>query len=222
MGSLKASKRSVLKKSPTYRKEMAIRVVYPSFQCVRSRPYWSFDDEDVASWLLSPRIRRVNPLAELEQILADSIRRRETASKKSDQKTAEKQSNEPFAVTFQLDGFEPEKIKVKTVGQKLVVEAESEENNETDGYKSYSRQSYHRSIILPENVRPEDVTPVLSDKGVLRITAPVLSLPAPKEEEKKIEVKKEEKSSEDVATDSEEKTDSSVAKDEAKENDAEE
>ena len=94
-----------------------------------------------------------------------------------------------FSYDMHLEGFEPADIKVKTVGQKVVIEATKETNTEEQGLKSYSKKNFHHSIVLPENVKPDDLTSTLSSKGVLRISAPVMSLP--EAEEKEIEVESE-------------------------------
>ena len=113
-------------------------------------------------------------------------------------KTVERKSQNEFNLNLDLNGFDSNDIKVKTIGQKLIVDAEKEENTEKDGFKTYSRKQFHKSIVLPDNVKPDDVKSSLTNKGLLRISAPVMSLPTPDEREKEIVVEKEESPDESV------------------------
>ena len=81
---------------------------------------------------------------------------------------------------------------MKTIGQKLIVDAEKEENTEEDGFKTYSRKQFHKSMILPDNIKPDDVKSSLTNKGLLCISAPVMSLSTPDEHKNEIVVEKEE------------------------------
>ena len=89
-----------------------------------------------------------------------------------------------------MSGFEPKDIKVKTIGQKVVVEAETEVTEEKGGCHSFCRRQYHRTLMLPQSVKPEELKSSLSDSGVLSVTAP---LPAIKEQvmEREIPVERE-------------------------------
>ena len=100
-------------------------------------------------------------------------------------------NGDKFTYNLELSGFNPQNIKVKTVGQTVVIEATQEDSNEDDGLKSYSKRQVHKTLTLPESVRPEDVTSAINNKGVLRITAPIVSLPAPKDKEVEIEIEQE-------------------------------
>ena len=93
-------------------------------------------------------------------------------------KTVERKSENEFNLNLDLNGFDSNDIKVKTIGQKLIVDAEKEENTEKeDGFKTYSRKQFYKSILLPDNVKPDDIKLSLTNKGLLRISAPVMSLP---------------------------------------------
>ena len=88
--------------------------------------------------------------------------------------------------SFDLPGFEPTDIKVKVENQKLVIEATKETTTEEHGLHCYSKKIFHHSIVLPANVKLDDLTSALGSNGVLRVRAPVISLLDP--EEREIEV----------------------------------
>ena len=182
---------------------MSVRVYYPSFEYVRRQPSLFFNDVD--RLLYNPFVNVRNPIDEFE-IIARNLLRHSSDLKKSDDATKkEKQNdndainenNQPLTINLDMSEYDPKNIRVKRIGQKLIVEADEEKETEDQGFKSYSRRQFHKTINLPENVKLEDVTSALTKQGVLRITAPVLSLPPPAEEEpKEIEVRKEEEEEE--------------------------
>ena len=75
-----------------------------------------------------------------------------------------------FAYNFDLSGFEAKDIKVKTIGQKVVVEAETEQK---EGCHSFCHRHFRSSVMLPKNVNSDDFKSILNNKGVLSITAPL-------------------------------------------------
>jgi len=95
---------------------------------------------------------------------------------------------ESFICNFQLQGFKPEDIKVKTQGQKVIVDAKTESNHKDEEHESYSCRQYHRSIVLPENVNADQLTSCFTDKGVLRLNAPLLALPEPETKPKEVPI----------------------------------
>uniref|UniRef100_H2XKW8 Body wall muscle protein HR-29-like n=2 Tax=Ciona intestinalis TaxID=7719 RepID=H2XKW8_CIOIN len=113
------------------------------------------------------------------------LKRREAETK--NKKTASEESSD-FSSEFDLTGFDPSEVKVKTIGQKVVVEAKKESKEEKDGCLSYSRNEYHRSIVLPDNVKAEELTSTLNEAGKLRITAPLIPSLKDKDEEREIPV----------------------------------
>ena len=172
--------------------EMALRVFYPSSQCVRSHPYWELVDDFFLPRIKVRSCRRNEIDGGWDRILRELLQLKKQTDKNETKpgNTADK-NDDKFTYDLELSGFNPENIKVKTVGQKVVVEANQEESKDEHGCKSYSKREVHKSIVLPDNVRPEDVISALSSKGVLRITAPVMSLPAPEEKELEIEIEQE-------------------------------
>ena len=174
--------------------EMALRVFYPSSQCVRSHPYWELVDDFFLPQFQVRSCRRNKIDGGWDRILRELLQLEEPTNKNQTKpdNTADK-NDDKFTYDLELSGFNPENIKVKTVGQKVVVEANQEESKDEHGCKSYSKREVHKSIVLPDNVRPEDVISALSSKGVLRITAPVMSLTAPEEKELEIEIEQEKK-----------------------------
>ena len=85
-----------------------------------------------------------------------------------------------FVCNFQLQGFKPEDIKVKTQGQKVIVDAKTESNHEDEEHESYSCKQYQPSIVLPENVNTDQLTSYFTDKGMLKLPAPSFALPETK------------------------------------------
>jgi len=175
---------------------MALRVFYPSSQCVRIHPYWELVD-DFLPHMTVRSCRRKEIDGPWNRILQELFQfENPTDKKRTSDHTSEKKDDQ-FTYNLELSDFQPENIKVKTVGQKLIVEANQEETKEEDGCKSFLKRQIHKTINLPENVQPETVTSLLSRNGVLRITAPVMSLPAPEEKEMEIEIEKENESHEE-------------------------
>ena len=184
---------------------MALRVFYPSFVSARHHPYLNVVEQifPTRNRKIKNRCRR---FCRPDFILDDDDLRKAILeeffefdqSSDDETKTVEKKSQNKFNLNLDLNGFDSNDIKVKTIGQKLIVDAEKEENTEEDGFKTYSRKQFHKSIVLPDNVKPDDVKSSLTNKGLLRISAPVMSLPAPDEREKEIVVEKEESTDESV------------------------
>ena len=184
---------------------MALRVFYPSFVSARHHPYLNVVEQifPTPNRKIKNRCRR---LCRPDFILDDDDWRKAILeeffefdqSSDDETKTVEQKSQNKFNLNLDLNGFDSNDIKVKTIGQKLIVDAEKEENTEEDGFKTYSRKQFHKSIVLPDNVKPDDIKSSLTNKGLLRISAPVMSLPAPDEREKEIVVEKEELTDESV------------------------
>ena len=153
------------------------RVFYP-WRLQPSHSVWAAHeamiDETVS---LSSYWRRWDPFRDFDHVLAFVEKEAENSS--ASQKVGHKTvgfvpDDKNFIYNFDLRDFNAENIKVKTVGQKVVVEAEAQQQEEKDSLKSFSHRQYHRSLILPTNVNPEDLTTSLTDQGVLSIKAPLL------------------------------------------------
>ena len=141
-------------------------------------PRWQ---RDAASW---------DPFHEFEQMLAAADRQNKSKERKKvgDKLIGHVSDEKNFGYNFDLSGFDPKDIKVKTVGQKVVVEAETEENEHQEGCHSFCHRHYHRTLVLPKNVKPSDLKSTISKDGVLGITAPLLAIEeAPQERELAIE-----------------------------------
>ena len=171
---------------------MALRLIYPSSQCVRVHPYWDLVD-DFFDYPIRQRrkCQRNKTKSEWRQILNELLQLNDSNFSNKTTNNNTNVNSDKFTYNLELSGFNPENIKVKTVGQQVVIEATQEDSNEDDGLKSYSKRQIHKTLTLPENVRPEDVTSALNSKGVLRITAPIVSLPAPEDKEVEIEITQE-------------------------------
>jgi len=73
---------------------------------------------------------------------------------------------------FDVSQYSPEEIIVKTVDNKLLVQAKHEENN--NGRSVY--REYNREFLLPQGTDPETIKSSLSKDGILTVEAP---LPVP-------------------------------------------
>ena len=108
--------------------------------------------------------------------------RQKCAPKKVEDKTIGHASNDKiFAYNFDLTGFAPKDIKVKTVGQKVVVEAEHEEND--DDCHSFSHRHYRSSLMLPSNADSDGFKSTWNNEGVLSISVPLNECKNPFERE---------------------------------------
>lgn len=70
---------------------------------------------------------------------------------------------------FDVSQYQPEEIVVKTVDNKLQVQAKHEEKSDT---KSVYRE-YNREFLLPKGTNPEMIKSSLSTDGVLTVEAPL-------------------------------------------------
>ena len=79
----------------------------------------------------------------------------------------------PFVLVLQVildvQQFSPEEIKVKIVGNSIIVEAEHEEKQDEHGFIS---RRFVRRYVLPSSHDLMNVTSTLSSDGILTITAP--------------------------------------------------
>ncbi|XP_054718845.1 heat shock protein beta-1-like [Uloborus diversus] len=73
---------------------------------------------------------------------------------------------------FDVSQYQPEEIVVKTVDNKLQVQAKHEEKSDT---KSVYRE-YNREFLLPKGTNPEMIKSSLSTDGVLTVEAPLPAL----------------------------------------------
>ncbi|XP_049942512.1 protein lethal(2)essential for life-like [Schistocerca serialis cubense] len=78
-------------------------------------------------------------------------------------------SKDGFKVTLDVKHFKEGDVKVKVVGNDVVVEAEHDERQDEHGYIS---RSLKRKYALPDNVDSDKVRTELSSDGILTITAP--------------------------------------------------
>ena len=104
----------------------------------------------------------------------------------SAQTITEKDGQKLVNFHFDLSGFEPEEIEIKTTGQQQLL-VKALHNSQKDGHSL--RREYHRVISIPDNVKVADLKSVLSPEGMLSVSAPMVK-PA-KEEPKKAEARKE-------------------------------
>ena len=199
---------------------MAFQLYYPTIGAPRRRPWMFLDDDADDSLFFNPFVNNRNPWNALEIVAEELLRNSRQQQSKQNQKKSEntnkdsdvvKQDDQSLAINLDLSGFKPANIRVKTVGRQLVVEGNQEDQTNEGGLRSYSRKQFHRSIMLPNNVNPDHVVSTLTNKGVLRITAPVMSLP-PADQVKEIEVRREEASEQEQTESSSKSVESSETK----------
>ena len=194
---------------------MAFQLYYPTIGAPRRRP-WMFLDDDDDSFFFNPFISNRSLEIVADELLRNSRQQQSKQNQKKSEDTNKdsevvKQDDQSLAINLDLSGFKPANIRVKTVGRRLVVEGNQEDQTNEGGLRSYSRKQFHRSIMLPNNVNPDHVVSTLTNKGVLRITAPVMSLP-PADEVKEIEVRREEGSEQEQTESSSKSVESSETK----------
>ena len=104
----------------------------------------------------------------------------------SAQTITEKDGQKLMNFHFDVSGFQPEEIEIKTAneGKQLLVKASH--SSEKDGHSL--KREYHRMMTVPQNVKAQDFKSVLSPDGMLSITAPMQTPPA--EEKKAVEGRK--------------------------------
>jgi len=76
-----------------------------------------------------------------------------------------------YNIIVNVENFKPEELVIKTIDNRVVVEAKHEEK--TSNGNTYSTQSLNQSFSLPKGVDPESVSSSLSKQGVLTISAPL-------------------------------------------------
>lgn len=175
---------------------MSFQVYYPTISLPRSRRPRMFVDDCYDPFVFNPFYDNRNMLSVLDIIANELLRPsshqqqiKPEQNKPSQSEQHRDDDDQQLAINVDMSGFEPANIRIKTIGQQLIVEGnQEEEESNQQGIQSYSRKHFHRSIKLPDNVKPEDVTSKLTKNGVLRISAPVLSLPAAKQETREIEI----------------------------------
>ncbi|XP_066585915.1 alpha-crystallin B chain isoform X2 [Prorops nasuta] len=82
--------------------------------------------------------------------------------------------NKMLKLRFDVSQYKPEEIVVKTVDNKLLVNAKHEEKTES---KSVYRE-YNREFLLPKGTNPESIKSSLSKDGVLTVEAPLPAIGA--------------------------------------------
>ncbi|EFP05329.1 hypothetical protein GCK72_018405 [Caenorhabditis remanei] len=77
-------------------------------------------------------------------------------------------TDEKFAVNLNVSQFKPDDLKINLDGRNLTIQGEQEVKNE----HGYSKKSFSRVILLPEDVDFSAVSSNLSEDGKLSIEAP--------------------------------------------------
>ena len=93
-----------------------------------------------------------------------------------------KEEEKNFLIEVAAPGMKKEDFKIELDNGVLMISAKNEESKEEkdNGYvrREFSYQDFQRSFWLPESVNANDIT-AQYEQGVLKLTVPKLSLPAP-------------------------------------------
>jgi len=74
-----------------------------------------------------------------------------------------------FRLAFNLEGFEPEEVKIKTNNGMITITAKTEKKDEN----TYSLREFSQSYSLPSDVKLDDLQSKFTDDGILTIEAPL-------------------------------------------------
>jgi len=75
-----------------------------------------------------------------------------------------------FKITLDVKNFDPEDIKVKTVGDVVEIQGRHEEKKDETGVV---KRDFTRKYNIPTNVDPLAITSALSQDGILTVSAPI-------------------------------------------------
>jgi len=75
-----------------------------------------------------------------------------------------------FKITLDVKNFDPEDIKVKTVGDVVEIQGRHEEKKDEHGVV---KRDFTRKYNVPSNVDPMTITSALSQDGILTVQAPI-------------------------------------------------
>jgi len=81
----------------------------------------------------------------------------------------ESDGSRKFQLAFDMRGFEPEEVKIKTQNGTLTVSAKKEKK----AGNSYSLHEFSQTYTLPEDLKPDDLKSTFAESGVLSIEAPL-------------------------------------------------
>ncbi|CAF0719272.1 unnamed protein product [Adineta steineri] len=81
----------------------------------------------------------------------------------------ESDGSRKFQLAFDVRGFEPEQVKIKTQNGTLTISAKKE--NKADN--SYSLHEFSQSYTLPQDLKVDDLKSTYTENGILSIEAPL-------------------------------------------------
>ncbi|XP_071967804.1 heat shock protein beta-11-like [Engystomops pustulosus] len=100
-----------------------------------------------------------------------------------------KSSDDGFKLCLRVEDFSPHELTVKLYGRKLLVTGAKEtKNDDGKGSFSYKCQIFRKEADLPQDVRAEDMSCILTSDGQLKIEAPWQTMPAVKERNVPIQI----------------------------------
>ncbi|CAF0918972.1 unnamed protein product [Rotaria sordida] len=83
--------------------------------------------------------------------------------------TTEYDGSKKFHLSLNVNGFQPEEIKIKTQHRTLTISAKKE----TKTNNNYSLQEFSQTYALPEELKIDDLKSIYTENGVLSIEAPI-------------------------------------------------
>ncbi|CAF0917723.1 unnamed protein product [Rotaria sp. Silwood1] len=87
----------------------------------------------------------------------------------NDMIVTESDGSRKFHLAFNMRGFEPEEVKIKTQKGSLIVSAKKEKK----AGNSYSLHEFNQTYTLPEELKLEDLKSTFAENGILTIEAPL-------------------------------------------------
>ena len=75
-----------------------------------------------------------------------------------------------FEIQLNTEDYDPEEIKVRVENGMLVIEG----NHDEDGNGTFRK--FYREYLLPNECKPENITSTFTKEGILKISAPKLSI----------------------------------------------
>jgi len=98
----------------------------------------------------------------------------------NDMIVTESDGSRKFQLAFDIRGFDPEEVKVKTQNGTLSVSAKKEKKDDN----SYSLHEFSQTYTLPKDLKLDDLKSTFAENGILTIEAPL-----PKAESKDRQIK---------------------------------
>jgi len=87
----------------------------------------------------------------------------------NDMIVTESDGSRKFQLAFDMRGFDPEEVKIKTQNGRLSISAKKEKKADN----SYSLHEFSQTYTLPEDLKLDDLKSTFAENGILSIEAPL-------------------------------------------------